>query len=160
MGLLEIMHIDDIFGQRPNDTKESEKKIEELTPFSFVNAINFTKEDLFTKPNAEKSYQPFIVNKALSYNTETIFYANEMNARPHLSKHAQNSFLLNIIKPKKRFDKWVKVAKVESIDIIKRYFSFSNEKAYQAASILTEAQIEDIKKEMNLNNHEKDSIPK
>jgi hypothetical protein len=51
-----------------------------MTPFDFINAINFTKKDLFSEdPMAKKDYAPFIINRGLGYFPDTVLYANEMN---------------------------------------------------------------------------------
>ena len=68
-----------------------------------------------------------------------------MNSRPHLDKILQYNFLINIVRKKKRFSKWIKKEKIESIDIIKEYYGYSTEKARQVVSILSNEQIDNIK---------------
>ena len=71
-----------------------------------------------------------------------------MNSRPHLGKALQYNFLINIVRKKKRFSKWIKKEKIEAIDVIKEYYGYNTEKARQAVSILSEKQIENIKERM------------
>ena len=66
------------------------------TPFDYVKAISYTKEDMIVDDITEKDYNPFIVNRALSMGIDTVLQANEMNQRHHLSKKLQFDFLLNI----------------------------------------------------------------
>jgi len=114
-----------------------EYKLPSISPFDFVNSIHHSKEDLMIDEWAEKQYNPFIVNKALSFGADTVICCNEMNSRPHLPKKLQYDFLINIIKPKKRYNKWLKGEKVEAIEVIKAYYGYSTEKAHQVCSILS-----------------------
>ena len=68
-----------------------------------------------------------------------------MNRLHHATKHMQFSFLLNTIRPKKRFSKWLKASKLSNLDVVKQYYGYSNEKAKQALELLTKKQIEYIK---------------
>ena len=119
-----------------------------ISPFEFVNSINDTKVNIIVDKWSEEEYNPFIVNKALSFTPDTVIYANEMNSRPHLGKALQYNFLINIVRKKKRFSKWIKKEKIEAIDVIKEYYGYNTEKARQAVSILSEKQIENIKERM------------
>ena len=85
-----------------------------MTPFDFLNEINYGKKDLIVDDidqQIEKQYNPYIINRGLSYFYDTVHYANDMNTRHHLDKKLQNSYLLNIIRKNKRFSKWHKAAK-------------------------------------------------
>lgn len=119
-----------------------------ISPFDFVKSINDTKENLITDDWSEDQYNAFIVNKALSFTPDTIIYANEMNSRPHLEKVLQYQFLINIVRKKKRFSKWIKKEKIEAIDIIKEYYGYNTDKARQVVSILSKEQIDDIKSKL------------
>lgn len=123
-----------------------------MNPFDFVNSINQSKKDMMTGTEndelAEKSYTPFIVNKALSYFPDTILYANEVNKLAHVDNKLQYHYLLNSIRPAKRFSKWAKKEDSDDLAIVKEYYGFSNEKAYQALSILSKDQINYIKKQL------------
>ena len=115
-----------------------------MNPFDFINAINFTKKNLIVDEETEKAYQPFLVNRTLSHFRDTVLYANEMNLNHHLDSALQNQFYINIIRKKKRFSKWVKPSEVESLEVIKENYGYSNEKAKSALSILNDEQIKTI----------------
>ena len=121
-----------------------------MTPFDFINAINFTKKDLLAEdPMAKKDYVPFIINRGLGYFPDTVLYANEMNRNSSISVDWQFSFLLNSISKKKRFSKWHKKdAETESLRLVKEYFGYSDSKAIDALSILTEDQLVMIKEKL------------
>lgn len=121
-----------------------------MSPFDFVNAINSTaKKDLIANdPDLEKLYVPFMVNRALSYFPDTIIYANELNCYNFLDYKLQNSYLLNIVRPAKRFAKWVKKQDNNDIDVVMEYFGYNQEKAIQALSILSSDQLTTIKNKL------------
>lgn len=117
-----------------------------MSPFDFVNQIIQGKKNLLIDENLEKEYLPFIVNRALSYHTDCIFYANEMNRYPTLDKKMQNDFLLNTIRSRKRpFIKWAKSVENDDIEAIKIFYGYSNQKAMEILSLLSEEQIQTIK---------------
>ena len=117
---------------------------------TYLTAINSSKEKLLDTDDKdwEKKYPPFIINKGLSYFPDTVIFANEMNRLHHASKHAQYSFLLNTIRSKKRFSKWLKASKIKDIDIVKQYYGYSNKKAAESVRILTKSQIDYIKERL------------
>ena len=97
---------------------------------------------------AEKSYSPFLTNRALSYHNDTVAIANEMNTNHFLDKRLQYEFLLNIIRPKKRYAKWSKKEKGGEVDLIKEYYKYNDIKARQALTILTKEQISAIRNKL------------
>ena len=116
----------------------------------YLKAINYTKEKLLDSDDKDlkKKYPPFIINKGFSYFEDTVMMGNEVNRLHHLSKKMQFDFLLNSIRPRKRFSKWFKASKLTNLDIVKKYYGYSNEKAKQALDILTKEQIDFIKKRL------------
>lgn len=94
---------------------------------------------------AEKAYAPFMVNRALSYFMDTVLFANEMNVNHHLDSKLQYHFLINIIKKKKRFSKWLKPTEVENLELIKEYYGYSNEKAKSVLPLFNNESIEQLK---------------
>jgi len=120
-----------------------------MNPFQFVNEITFGKKDVMVDPDMEKKYVPFMVNRSLSYFTDTVHMANEMNKYHHLDKKLQFQFLLNIVRKKKRFSKWVKPQTDSNVDVIKEYYGYSNEKAIQILPLLSSDQLNIIKNKVN-----------
>lgn len=122
-----------------------------MSPFDFLNAINTTKVDLLRQdPLNEKDYSPYMVNRGLSYFSDTIMMANEMNRHSGIPKKWQNDFLLNTISKKKRFSKWHKKdANSDSLQLVMDYYKYSTERAKEVLSIFTDEQIEIIKQKMN-----------
>ena len=115
----------------------------------WLNSINFNKDNLIEEdPSAIKDYPPYIINRCLSGNLDCIMFVNEMNKYSFLDKDMQYSFYLNTLRKKKRFSPWLRKDKVTDLEIIKQYYGYSNEKAYNALKILTPEQINYIKQRL------------
>lgn len=127
---------------------DEEYKIPSISPFEFSESITFNKKNLIIDDWSEKQYNPYIVNKSLSFGNDTIIFCNEMNSRPHLDRKMQYDFLRYIIKPRKRYNKWLKAEKVNAIDVIKEYYGYNTEKAHQVSEILTQSQINFIQEKL------------
>ena len=120
-----------------------------MTPFDYLNSINYTKEDVMHDDIDEKQYVPYVINRSLSYFPDTVAMANEMNRWHHIDNKLQFAFLINIVRKRKRFSKWNKPDSDNDIEAVKEYYGYSNEKARQALSLLSPEQINDIKKKVN-----------
>jgi hypothetical protein len=72
-----------------------------------------------------------------------------MNYYWQLDKKLQYDFYINIIRPKKRFSPWLKKQNDNSLELIKQYYGYNDEKAKSALKILTREQLEFIKSKMN-----------
>ena len=119
-----------------------------MNPFEYLNAINYTKQNSMVDDLTEKAYNPFMVNRSLSYFNDTALIANEMNQHHHLDNRLQFDFFINIIRKKKRFSKWNKPETVSDVEVVKEYYGYNNEKAYQALSLLTSKHIDELKKKV------------
>ena len=119
-----------------------------MNPFEYANAINYTKKDIMIDDIAEKSYNPFMINRQLSYFPDTVLAANEMNKNHHLDNRLQFDFFINIIRKRKRFSKWFKPEQISDLDVVKKYYGYSNEKAHQVLTILTTDQINELKRKV------------
>ena len=117
-------------------------------PFEYLTAINDTKKDIMLDDIAEKCYNAFMVNRGLSYFNDTVLFANEMNMKAHLDNRLQFDFLINIVRRRKRFSKWMKPETASDVEVVKEYYGYSNQKARQALTLLTPEQIIDIKKKV------------
>ena len=116
----------------------------------WLNSINFNKEDLTSDdPECIKEYPSYIVNRCLSGHLDTVLYANEMNKHPNIDKDMQYQFFLNSLRKRKRFSPWLRKDKVDNLNIIKKYYGYSNEKALQALRLLTQQQLDYIKKRLD-----------
>lgn len=97
---------------------------------------------------AEKSYSAWLTNRSLSYFPDTIHAANMMNCNHHLDNKLQYSFLINIVRPSKRFAKWVKKEKDDDLEAVAEYFGYNRSAAKAALEILSSEHIKIIKKKL------------
>lgn len=105
-----------------------------------IPSIMLTKEHVLEN---QSDYVPFIVNKALSFHFDCLFYANQANLNAQLDKPLQYLLLLNTIRAKKRsFVPWAKkpVAS-EAFAAVKRFFEYSDQKTQEVFDTLTEEQV-------------------
>jgi len=122
-----------------------------MNPFDYVKEILQGKKQLIVDDLTEKEYNPFIVNRSLSYHKDCVLYANEMNRRHFLDKKLQNDFLLNTVRSQKRnFAKWVKVEKSDDLECIKQIYGFSDSKAREALQLLNKDQIQQLKEKTDI----------
>jgi hypothetical protein len=131
------------------ETVEEVYKKPAISPFDFANAINHSKQNLIIDDWSEKQYNAWIVNKSMSYGADTVIYANEMNSRPHLDRRLQFDFLINTVRPRKRFNKWLKPETVEVLSTIQEYYGYSIDKARQVLPLLSDLQLETLKNKLN-----------
>lgn len=117
--------------------------------FGFLNAINNTKENLIIDEQSEKEFPTFMVLRGLSYFSDTVLQANEMNKYPDLSKQMINDFLLNSIRKKKRFSKWTKKTTTEELELVSTFYDVSKQKAESMLSLLTNEQLTYLKEQMD-----------
>ena len=119
-----------------------------MNPFDYVNSINYTKKDIMVDEESEKQYNSYIINHSLSYFQDTVLIANEMNRYHHLDDKLKYSFLINMVRKRKRFSKWMKPVKSDDLEAVKAYYGYSNEKARQALTLLDNTQLTELKKRM------------
>ena len=60
----------------------------------------------------------------------------------------QYHYLLNSVRPAKRYAKWVKSEKTEDVEAVKEYYGYSTDKAAQALTILTPENLHYIKQKL------------
>ena len=119
-----------------------------MNPFDFVKSVTYTKQDIMNDLN-ESEYESFLVNRALSYHQDCLLYANEMNRRFELSSRLQYHYLLNTIRKRNRFAKWIKPGKIADLNIVMEYYQISRAKAEEYLNILSNREVEHIRKKMN-----------
>ena len=119
-----------------------------MNPFDFVKSITYTKQDIMHDLN-ESEYEPFLTNRALTYYQDCILYANEMNQRFEVSNRLQYHYLLNTIRKRKRFAKWIKPEQIDDLRIVMEYYSISRQKAEEYLTILSDKEMIILRKRMN-----------
>lgn len=121
-----------------------------MNPFDYVNAINVNKQDIMADDkDKEKGYNSYMVNRSLSYFQDTVVAANIMNTNHQIDSKLQFHFLLNIVRKRKRFSKWIKPEVVDDVEAVKEYYGYSNEKAKNAISLLSPEELNEIKRRIS-----------
>lgn len=121
-------------------------------PFDYITTINQTKKNMMRDSEndtlSEKGYNAWVVNNALSYFPDTILHANLMNQYHHLDNRPQYEFLLNSVRPRKRFAKWVKDTGDKELDIVCRYYECNRTIGKEYLSLLSSEQLEIMKQQL------------
>lgn len=120
-----------------------------MNPFEYVNSINMTKKDIMVDDLAEKAYNGFMVNRSLSYFPDTVLAANEMNQYHQIDSRLQYSFLINIVRKRKRFSKWDKKKIDGDVEVIKEYYGYNEQKALQVLPLLSSEQLKELNNKVN-----------
>ena len=111
----------------------------------YLYSINQSKKNILDDdPDAARKYPAFVINKCLSSFTDTVLYSNEMNKNSHLPPRMQYDFLINSVKPRKRFSPWTRKDSIDYLDVVKEYYGYNDDKALQALRILTKDQLDKI----------------
>ena len=113
----------------------------------WLNSINQNKRNIYEE-DPDAKYPAYIVNRCMSGHLDTVLFANEMNLNHHLPLDMQYSFFLNSVRKRKRFSPWLRKDEIKDLDLVKRYYGYSNEKAKQALRILTNEQLNFIKSKL------------
>ena len=112
----------------------------------WLNSINTNKNNLIDEDiDLEKKYPSYIVNRCLSGHIDAVMFANEMNKHPNLAKKLQYDFFLNSLRKRKRYSPWLRKEQIENLELVKKYYGYSNEKAKQVLHILTREQLSFIR---------------
>ena len=64
-----------------------------------------------------------------------------MNINNHLDNKLHFDFLLNSIRPRKRFAPWLKTSKIKNLETIKKYFGYSDQRAKEVLNVLKDEDI-------------------
>ena len=117
----------------------------------YLNAINVSKDSLLDTEDEmwEKKFYPFIINKCVAPFEDTVMLVNEINQLHHLDKKLQFDFLINSLRPRKRYGPWLKAKKLKNLEYVKEFYGYNNEKAKVALDILDDEQISAIKEKLN-----------
>lgn len=116
-----------------------------INPFDFVNAINYTKQDVFEELQpSETQYPRYMIDLAFSQYPDTVLFANEANMMLNAPARAHFKFYMNLIEKKKRFAKWGKVENDPKVELIMQHYNYSREKALQVVDLFTDEQLQSL----------------
>jgi hypothetical protein len=119
--------------------------MKDISPFDFMNAASFSKEDIIANNEnpelIEKQYSAYIVNRGFANFEDTILHANEMNQRHGLFAAAQFQYYRSVLRKRKRFSKWHKLDKNADLDAIQQVYQCNRTVAKMYLKVLSEDQL-------------------
>lgn len=117
------------------------------SPFDTVNALSETRPLVYNDlMELGCSYDPFLINRAFSLHQDTVFVAALLNERSFLDKDVQATFLINTVRPRKRWAKWPKQSEDDKARIVADYYGMSLREAKLSVDLHTDEQIFEMKK--------------
>lgn len=130
-----------------------------INPFDYVNAINYTKQDLFAQEKpSEVQYPRYIIDLAMSQYPDTVLFANEANAMQNVPSHAHFKFYLHLVDKKRRYAKWGKIEHDNKLDVIMRHYKYSREKALAVVDLFTDEQIQSLEQKQQYGGRSKQQL--
>jgi hypothetical protein len=136
---------------------EVEKTKKLAYDWRYENSINSGKDPLKLE-NQEFKYEKWRTNTALANHLDTIMDANQMNLNYHLTDQMHYDYLFYSIRKKKRFgskkserDKQIEREQKEQADkiaLVSEYYKYNTVNAKAALRVLTESQLEIIKRKL------------
>lgn len=119
-----------------------------MSPFDVANSLRSTKKYLMGVEMAERDYNAFMVNRALSYHRDSLPYAQEMNMSQGLTATMQYDYLFYSIRQNRSRDR-VKWGKKERADddllAVMEYYGYSTRRALEVISLLNSDSVSYIK---------------
>jgi len=130
-----------------------------MTPFDFLKLVHNKQirwEDL--NEDEQKTYNTFIINKALSFNSS---YLDIVNKIQHYTPKPKESFKYyqNMTNNKFKYNKWIKGSKIKSfnphlIAVTSGYLECSEKQAEEYLGILEKKEIKTMLKHMGIQDSE------
>lgn len=131
----------------PAKPEAPHKAPSKLSPFEFVNSIN-KKGEMIDVEEVQRSYDAFMVNRAMSNTFDTVLFANELNILNNMDKVMQYHFYyFGVDRKPTRFGKWNKVEDDAAIPVIQEYYGYSKSKARDVLPLLV-GHMDQLKQEL------------
>ena len=114
--------------------------------FDFFTAINLKQDLLKEDPQSITFY---IINQLLSQYSDSLLHVNEMNSRPSCDDKLQYEYLFHSLRQGDRnIQRWMvpDTFNQNNLELVKQYCGYSTEKAQSVLEILTDEQLEYIRK--------------
>lgn len=120
-------------------------------PFDIIKSISKTKEDLSREEGFKENYNQYIINRALARFTDCIMIVNDINMYPYLSDEMHYCYLLNSVRPKARFQPWLKQTENKDLDLVMNYYQCNMKRAKEMLTLLSDKQLEDMRNYIDKN---------
>lgn len=117
--------------------------------YDFLKDISSKKSYIYDD-ETKRDYTPYMINRFLSMERNTVLYAQEMNFRHQLDKDMHYEYLMAAIRPMYRHFKYQKADKIhDDIMMLAEYYNVNVSRAREMFKILTLDQMVEIQKLMN-----------
>jgi len=134
----------DFYNQPKRELLPEIEKPVEASPFDIVNNIN-EKKGHIADVVSEGGYIPWVINKALSFHSSDVLYANDMNmAANELTFQMQYDYFYYAVPRGKKWSKWPKFKITDDEKAVMGYFECSWFKAKENIRVLTSPQLKEI----------------
>lgn len=121
-----------------------------IKPFDFIYDLASKKTNLIKSSEvgnvAEKSYIPYITNRAFCQHADTIMAANLMNRYRDLDSRLQHDYYFYDVRKKYRKFDWPKKNNEEDVNIISEIYNINKRKAQDYLRLLSDDQLDQIRK--------------
>ena len=94
-------------------------------------------------------YNPFLTNRTFAGFIDTIMFAESMNQAHQLGPSLQYDFYYYAIRRGNRFDPIPKPVEPKYLDVVMEYFDYSKQKALGVINLLSEQDINNIRKSLD-----------
>lgn len=123
----------------------TQQKQEIKSFFDIVNNVN-TSYELLPKDVVVAHGNAFMMNRAMSNNFDTVFFADEGNGFKNVDVYSQYLFYFYSVNKKKRYGKWEKKVDIsDDLKLLMSVYEVSASRAMEYLSVLTEEQIRMIR---------------
>lgn len=113
--------------------------------FDVVNNICSSRE-LLPMETVVGLASPYMLNRSMSFNHDTIFYADEASMFRNVETYPLYLYYFYTTPKKKRFGKWAKKVNDEDVKLIQDLYEVSEKKAIQYLEVLRTEQVEELRK--------------
>ena len=147
----------DVTLQKRKPEVKEEKIAKPVYDWRFENSINLGKQSLELDKEPFK-YEKWRTNSTLSNFVDTIMHANEMNLNMHITDQMHYDYLFHSVRKTKRYGKkkteedkrleTLQKEESEKLDLIQEYYKYNTANAKAALRVLTESQLEIIKRRL------------
>ena len=147
----------DVTLQKRKPEVKEEKIAKPVYDWRFENSINLGKQPLELDKEPFK-YEKWRTNSSLSNFVDTIMHVNEMNLNMHITDQMHYDYLFNSVRKTKRYGKkkteedkrleTLQKEESEKLDLIQEYYKYNTANAKAALRVLTESQLEIIKRRL------------
>jgi hypothetical protein len=118
----------------------------------YLNSINQTKQNLMRgseDPKAVSAYPAFLIRRLLSYHKDCIQVVNEINCIPDLENQLQYEYLLHMLPKGKRWAKLHKTATSKNLELVKKFYGYSDAKAMEVLSLFSEKDFSNMERALD-----------